>query len=246
VAAAQGAKPFADTRPAATPGRHAATAPAPERAEHTLPAATATIVPQADSAGRHAADADDGRQAAHDSNALTPVQAQAATTEFGLAASPAASIAAPTVPAAAAAEALPARTEYPVDQPALGAAVGALRSRSDGSHELTLALHPADLGAVRVHARLHDGTLDVTLSCADESVREAVTAALPALHQQLSELGAGTIAIAADAQHQQPERQHSSGNDQPLARHQTLADDNEPQQRRQTRRDPRAELDQWM
>jgi flagellar hook-length control protein FliK len=49
-------------------------------------------------------------------------------------------------------------------------------------------LHPAELGAVHVRALLHDGVLTVTIACADESARHAVTAALPSLHSQLSDL----------------------------------------------------------
>jgi flagellar hook-length control protein FliK len=207
-----------------------------------------TTMQQADSSGRHAADADDGRQADASPVATAAVQPDRSTAEFALVApTPTPPIMAPVQSSAPAAR--PALVEYPVDQPVLSAAVGALRSRTDGTHELTIALHPADLGAVRVHARLHDGTLDVTLSCADETAREAVTAALPALHQQLSAFGAGSIAIAADAQRQQPARQDHSGADQLPTRHQTPGDDRDHQQQRHsrsTRRDLRSELDQWM
>jgi flagellar hook-length control protein FliK len=250
----------ADIRPAPMPGRHAAvesTQPrqpsAPASAE---PSTSLQVMPATDSTGRHSADAgaDDNPHAPDSAAAAAAVRSDATAPEFALATaapSPASAPAAPTAPTAPAQspQTAPARTDYPVEQPALGAAVGALRSRSDGSHELTVALHPADLGAVRVHARLHEGTLDVTVSCADDAARAAVTAALPALHQQLSELGAGTIAIAADSQHQQPEREHSPAGDQQLGRHQTPAEDNQPQQNprsRHARRDPRSELDQWM
>jgi hypothetical protein len=42
---------------------------------------------------------------------------------------------------------------------------------------------------VHLRATLHDGTLTLTVSCADEAARQAVTAALPDLHHQLGALG---------------------------------------------------------
>jgi hypothetical protein len=49
-------------------------------------------------------------------------------------------------------------------------------------------LHPADLGAVRVVARLSGDQLDVTVLCADHAAQQAVAAAVPALHDRLSDL----------------------------------------------------------
>ena len=47
-------------------------------------------------------------------------------------------------------------------------------------------MHPAELGAVQVTALIRNGELTVTVACADESARQAVIAALPTLHHQLS------------------------------------------------------------
>jgi hypothetical protein len=55
-------------------------------------------------------------------------------------------------------------------------------------HELTVQLHPADLGAVRVVARISGDQLDVTVLCADHATQQAVAAAVPALREQLGEL----------------------------------------------------------
>lgn len=78
-----------------------------------------------------------------------------------------------------------ATTTHPTAQPDLSAAFATLRNAPNGSVALTVALHPADLGAVQIHATLHDGTLNVTVACADDASRRAVTAALPELHAQL-------------------------------------------------------------
>jgi hypothetical protein len=84
----------------------------------------------------------------------------------------------------------------PVDpQPALTATLARLRSHGDGSHELSVQLHPAELGAVNVSATIRDGQLTVTVACADAAARAAVTAALPALHHQLSSAGFGGVDV---------------------------------------------------
>lgn len=67
---------------------------------------------------------------------------------------------------------------------------------------MTVALHPADLGAVQVHATLHDGVLNVTVACADEASRHAVTAALPDLHAQLGGSARIDVQIGSGAQSQ--------------------------------------------
>lgn len=94
---------------------------------------------------------------------------------------------APTPPPSAAAP--------PDPQPELVATLSRLRARGDGSHELSVQLHPAELGAVTVSAVIGNGQLTVTLACADEAARAAVTAALPALHHQLSNAGLGGVDV---------------------------------------------------
>jgi flagellar hook-length control protein FliK len=98
-------------------------------------------------------------------------------------------------------------TAHEIPQPTLSAAMGQLKSRPDGSYQLTVSLHPADLGAVQVHATLTHGTLDVTVACADDSARQAVAAALPDLRHQLA--GAGSIELHLGQQPQHgPPSQH--------------------------------------
>ena len=61
-----------------------------------------------------------------------------------------------------------------------------MRGKGDGTHQISVQLHPAELGAVQVTALIRNGELTVTVACADESARQAVIAALPTLHHQLS------------------------------------------------------------
>ncbi|HVU92090.1 MAG TPA: flagellar hook-length control protein FliK, partial [Jatrophihabitans sp.] len=102
-----------------------------------------------------------------------------------------------TATAAAPAAAPPTPTPAAPPQPALHAALGTAvtRARHDGSHTVEVALHPADLGQVQVHATLRHGTLSVTVSCADPAARDAVQAALPDLHRQLAAPDALTVRL---------------------------------------------------
>jgi flagellar hook-length control protein FliK len=108
----------------------------------------------------------------------------------------------PTATSAAAPVAAPAEPRAPatppVAQPALESALTRLRTRPSGTHELTVQLHPADLGAVRVVAILSGDRLDVTVLCADHSAQQAVAAAVPALHDKLAELRHVDISAWAD------------------------------------------------
>jgi flagellar hook-length control protein FliK len=115
----------------------------------------------------------------------------------------------------------------PVAQPELEAALTRLRTRASGTHELTVQLHPADLGAVRVVAVLSGDDLDVTVLCADHAAQQAVAAAIPALHDRLAELRNLDIstpgqasASFADGSQRQPHgdtASRSSGRPEPIA-----------------------------
>src|SRR5690606_12011086 len=64
-------------------------------------------------------------------------------------------IQAPTVPATPGAVPLDsAAPAYPAQQPELSQALMQLRSRGEGVHQLTIQLHPAELGVVNVTAVL--------------------------------------------------------------------------------------------
>jgi flagellar hook-length control protein FliK len=102
------------------------------------------------------------------------------------------------------ADASPAAVQVPLEQPVLGLALARLRNRGDGTHELTVSLHPAELGQVGVTATVRDGALTVTVACADHVAHDAVRAALPTLHHELQQAGFTGVDVALDhrgAQH---------------------------------------------
>lgn len=103
--------------------------------------------------------------------------------------------------------------DLPTAQPALGAALGRLRSRADGTHELSVALHPAELGQVGISATVRDGTLTVTVACADHAAREAVRAALPTLHDDLARAGFTGVDVAFSDRGGQPDSQPAQPGD---------------------------------
>jgi len=66
-----------------------------------------------------------------------------------------------------------------------------LVSRGDGTHRITLRLHPADLGEVKVVLTVKNGTVDVTLA-AGSAAREALREGSPQLRSLLEMAGATT------------------------------------------------------
>jgi flagellar hook-length control protein FliK len=112
---------------------------------------------------------------------------------------PTAGTAAPTAAAPA------APVQIPTAQPALGAALARLRHRSDGTSELCIALHPAELGSVGVTATVRDGMLTVTVACADPAAHNAVSAALPTLRQELAAAGFGSVDMSLRDSGSQPD-----------------------------------------
>jgi flagellar hook-length control protein FliK len=130
--------------------------------------------------------------------------------------SPAPSVPAPAIPAvlqhfetSRVEQPVPAASRHEADlpaaQPALGAALGRLYSRGAGTHELTVALHPAELGQVGVTATVRDGVLTVSLACADHAAHDAVRAALPTLHAELSRAGFAGVDVSLTGGGAQPD-----------------------------------------
>jgi flagellar hook-length control protein FliK len=152
---------------------------------------------------------------------------------------------APAPPANAPPTAQPMPTARPEEQPALTAALSRIGTGANRVHELTVELHPAELGAVHVRATLHGGTLDVTVSCADDTARQAVTAALPSLHSQLGSLGSVDVALAGPGT---PARPSEPGAGQPHSQNpQQHPPDASPDDRRPPRRQRDDEsFEQWM
>ena len=155
----------------------------------------------------------------------------------------------PVAPAAPAAAAPTAAYVAAHAQPELGDALARLRSSVDGTHQLTVQLHPAELGAVNVTAVLHNGTLNVTLAVSDPAARAAVTAALPQLQQQLSQAGyAGFDLNLGGSAGQHSAAHDSGGGQQSPAGHRRQGAHDEPvvahEPVRRTSRD--SNVDRWL
>jgi len=148
-------------------------------------------------AGAPASPPSDGHQTAGPGDGVSAAQA--------LSAPPTGPLAAPTVSstadAAGAARAAAA-------QPELGAALTRLRHKGNGTSELSVSLHPAELGSVGVTATVRDGLLTVTVACADRAAHDAVTAALPTLRNDLAAAGFTGIDVAVGdgGRHADPHR----------------------------------------
>jgi flagellar hook-length control protein FliK len=69
-----------------------------------------------------------------------------------------------------------------------------LISRGEGTHRITLRLHPADLGDVRVTLTLKDGSVNVSLA-AGHDAQKALASGAPELHRLLHAAGATSADI---------------------------------------------------
>nr|WP_284291615.1 flagellar hook-length control protein FliK [Angustibacter aerolatus] len=74
----------------------------------------------------------------------------------------------------------------------MGAAHAATR---DGVHQISVRLHPADLGVVQVVATLGEQGVQIHLHAATESTREALRHALGDLHHDLAQAGSGGVSV---------------------------------------------------
>jgi flagellar hook-length control protein FliK len=64
-----------------------------------------------------------------------------------------------------------------------------LRHEPDGTHRLTVHLHPVDLGPVSLVAEVRDGAIRMQLTGATEMAHHALREALPELRQELAQAG---------------------------------------------------------
>lgn len=67
--------------------------------------------------------------------------------------------------------------------------VAELRHGPDGTHQITVALHPADLGQVQVVVEFKNGVVHVQLAGSHDAAREALSGALPQLRRELTDSG---------------------------------------------------------
>ncbi|HKS99860.1 MAG TPA: flagellar hook-length control protein FliK [Rugosimonospora sp.] len=71
----------------------------------------------------------------------------------------------------------------------LAARILPLRHEPDGIHQLTVHMHPADLGPVSLVAEVRNGAVRLQLTGGTEVAHHALREALPELRQQLSQAG---------------------------------------------------------
>lgn len=124
-------------------------------------------------------------------------------------ATPAATVAAPTTPAAGAeattapaAPAAPAPFDPAEASPAtqVAEALRDVRRLSDGTHRLSLQLHPEDLGAVQLEIALREGRLHLRAVAQTEAGRSALQSSIPELRSELLDAGvdAGSLEVGGE------------------------------------------------
>ncbi|MEZ5245778.1 MAG: flagellar hook-length control protein FliK [Acidimicrobiales bacterium] len=76
-----------------------------------------------------------------------------------------------------------------------------VRRLADGSHRLSLQLHPEELGAVQLEVAIRDGRLHVRAVAETEAARSALEKNLPELRSDLRDAGvrAGSLEVGPDA-----------------------------------------------
>jgi len=67
--------------------------------------------------------------------------------------------------------------------------VTALRHEPNGTHQITVLLHPADLGQVQIVVELRDGTVNLQMSGSHDAARDVLNSAMPQLRRELTDSG---------------------------------------------------------
>ncbi|OMH23520.1 hypothetical protein BKD30_11325 [Tersicoccus phoenicis] len=165
------------------PGAPAVTAgPAGVGAPVTAPGASASAVPAAPDAGARPVAGTGESASAGPSATAVPVIGAPVIGAPVIGSAVAGSGTAPSTPA-------PLPSGDPLLYAQLGRALGALRTAGEGRHELTVAVHPDDLGPVTVRARIEGGTVRIELFAPTDAGRDAVRSALADLRRTLAETG---------------------------------------------------------
>ncbi|MDQ1721848.1 MAG: flagellar hook-length control protein FliK [Pseudonocardiales bacterium] len=74
----------------------------------------------------------------------------------------------------------------------------AVRAGGDGSHQLIVALHPAELGPVNVHVRIEGDLMTIQLASSSETAHDTLRDALPQLRSELQSAGLSTVSLSLD------------------------------------------------
>ena len=109
---------------------------------------------------------------------------------------------APSAPAGPpAADAQPVPRHLAAEQPLASQVAGpvlALRARGDGSHQLMIALHPAELGPVNLHVRISGDAMTISLASSNDIAHDTLAEALPQLRAELQSAGLGSASLSLD------------------------------------------------
>jgi flagellar hook-length control protein FliK len=128
-------------------------------------------------------------------------------------------------PAQSATANLPTASQLPVSQQLAGPVLS-LRTAGTGSHQLIIALHPAELGPVNLHVKILGDSMAIQLASTSEGAHDALREALPQLRQELQAAGLGNVDLSLDlggapsGNHAQAGNQTQAGG-QPEAGYQT-------------------------
>lgn len=163
------------------------------------------------------ASAGNGKQDARDGQS-TSGQASSAPLDTGQSATQQPAVPSPTVAGLGVANSLapnPQLTSQPVAAPAgptvrdypsvpqplvhqLAGPVLDVRASGDGSHQLSISLHPAELGPVNLHVKIFGDVMTIQLASTSESAHDAIRAALPQLRHELQSAGLAGVDVSLD------------------------------------------------
>ncbi len=87
----------------------------------------------------------------------------------------------------------------PVVHTQLVEAVEPLRHRADGSYDMTIELHPAELGAVRVRAVLENGSIQLHIHAERAATQDMLQNSLATLRTALNDAGLNTSHLSVSA-----------------------------------------------
>jgi flagellar hook-length control protein FliK len=82
---------------------------------------------------------------------------------------------------------------------------------ADGSHQVNLQLHPAELGSVHVEVALREGRISLHLVAETAAARQALQQSLPELRADLEAAGLRTDALQVGAQASGQSSDHAAG-----------------------------------
>jgi len=91
-----------------------------------------------------------------------------------------------------------------------------VRRMADGSHRLSLQLHPEELGAVQLEVAVRDGQVHLRAVAETDATRRLLAGSMPELRDQLADAGvsAGSLEVGAETAGQNG-RARGDADDQP-------------------------------